>query len=593
MSSAGATASLLHEMVEATVRSSPDRFAVMSHDRSLTYRDLDREADQLSAVLAEHAVGPGQLVAVSIRPSSALIVAILGVLKAGAGYVPVDASHPPERVDFVLRNSGAGVRVVENERQGASPRVVVDASQDIPHLERRSGSRRTGPASSDIAYVIYTSGSTGAPKGVVIEHRHIVASLNSRLVHYPSPPETFALLFSPAFDGSVAVIFWTLATGGCLHIPPSLDDIATLLDTGDPSRPVTDLFCTPSLYQLLLEYAPKDQLSGLRRAIVGGEACLPAVLRRHAATVPTATLHNEYGPTEGSVWSTVYDCVDRTLDIVPIGRPIASATAEVLDEQLRQVPTGEVGELVIGGAGVARGYLGAPELTAARFLSDEHDPAKRRYRTGDLVREQPDGSLVYVGRNDDQIKWNGYRIEPGEIEAAVGSLPGIVEVAVVVNTTPAGGPQLVGFVRVDGAFDAEVVAAQLRKRLPAAMIPAVFVALPEFPRSATGKVDRGKLVTTPLPDDGRSTTTSSDALVDNIRDIVATVLNLPSIPTDTQFMQLGADSLTFMKIVAKARECEIPITLKDVFRRPTAAGLADLVRERGSTASDYVGRASR
>lgn len=584
---------LLHELVESAADRSPAAWALSTKDTALTYADLDSAANHVTdELIARFAVRPGDLVAVALPPSPGLVTVILGVLKAGAAYVPVDVSHPAERIGFILADSAAKLLVTDESNAGllsaVAPRIVT--IEDIGTGGRGPGPVRVAAGPVDAAYVIYTSGSTGRPKGVVVEHRNIVASLLARREHYRRAPEVYGLTFSPAFDGAVGVIFWALAEGGCLYLPPEGADspVNDLLWAGGIDRPVTDLCCVPSLYQFVLDQAP-GQLAGLRRVIVAGEKCRPLLTRRHFEVAPQATLHNEYGPTETAIWSTVHDCAGATSDEVPIGLPISSATAEVLDRHLCPVPAGSVGELVVGGAGVARGYLNGPGPTAERFVPDPAVPGRRRYRTGDLVRRRADAELDFLGRADDQIKWNGHRIEPGEIEACLSRLPGVVEVAVVLNVSVPERPALTAFVRTSpaggslgGTFDQESLTAALRQRLPEFMVPARFVSMAELPRTGNGKIDRSALARRPLPEEAGTVTAShvaGDALEERLRDLVAQVLDLSQVPLDVHFFRLGADSLALMRIAAAARQQGFSVTTKDVLSARTVVGLAGFLRQ--------------
>jgi amino acid adenylation domain-containing protein len=417
----------------------------------LTYSDLDAYANQLAHYLRQQGVGPGALVGLCLERSPALLVGILGILKAGGAYVPLDPAYPLERLHFVCADTGMRVVVTE---QALGDRFAQGDLGDLGNLQVIALDRdwalisqadRCAPVTSvqptDLAYVIYTSGSTGQPKGVMVTHRNLVHSTTARFRYYAQPVARFLLLSSFAFDSSVAGIFWTLCQGGALVLPRPDDEkdlagLARLIS----DHGVTHLLALPSLYSLLLTYSDRAHLRSLQVAIVAGEACPPALPAQHSSTLPAATLYNEYGPTEGTVWSSVYRFPPTWQGAaVPISSlpqdALPNIQLYVLDHHQQPVPIGVPGELYIGGAGITPGYWQQPALTAEKFMADPFhlaDPTARLYRTGDLVRYRADGHLDFLGRIDQQVKVRGFRIELGEIEAALRQHPAIQTAAVVV-----------------------------------------------------------------------------------------------------------------------------------------------------------------
>ena len=443
----------LHALVEAQAAETPDATALVAADGSLTYADLDARANRLARHLQGLGVGPEARVALLLERSAAAVVAVLATLKAGGAYVPVDPTYPADRVAFMLEDADvhAVVTQVEHaETASASGVPVVDVDAEaLADLPSDPVDAAAGPENA--AYVIYTSGSTGRPKGVVVEHRHAVASTAARRATYPEAVGAYLLLPSFSFDSSVAGLFWTLSTGGTLVVPAPDEAadpraLAGLVEANG----VTHVLGVPSLVGPILDHA--DRLGSLQTCIVAGEACPPALTERFAGRLPGARLFNEYGPTEATVWSTVYDTAgwpddrERTATL-PIGRPIPGARVALLDEAGRRVPVGVSGEIAVGGVGVARGYLGRPDLTAERFV--EGPDGERVYRTGDLGRFLPDGTLVFLGRTDDQVKIRGYRVELGEIEAVLGDHEGVAEAAVALRDDASGEPRLVAAVVPD------------------------------------------------------------------------------------------------------------------------------------------------
>lgn len=498
----------VHEHVTEWMRSHPDRVAVSSGGTSVTYGQLDSWATRVATELTAVGVTRGCRVGVLAEPSLAMVAAVLGALRCGAAYVPVDIAHPDARIDTTLsdadvtalavtsltasRDVAPGlprlrVRDTWTEEQGSLP--AADAASIRPQEE-------TGP--EDTAYLIYTSGSTGEPKGVLVAHRELAASTSARRMVYPGAP-VFLLVSPLAFDSSVAGIWGTLTAGGHLVV-------ATSEEVRDPGLLVrlvarygiTQLLCVPSLYAVLLEAAEHlglDLLRSLDSVTVAGEPLPQPLSRRHFELLPgTVALVNEYGPTEATVWAS-YARFDAS-GPVSIGRPVPGTRLYVLDEKRRPVPVGVTGELYIGGAGVARGYHRRPEATGRVFLVDpfaDGDGA-RMYRTGDLVRWNPDGTLDFVGRRDHQVKVRGHRIELGAVEHQLAAQAGVREAVVVPNEA---GSSLIAFALTtpsSPAPDDRTLRTRLAELLPSVMVPERIVVLADFPRTVNGKVDRAALL---------------------------------------------------------------------------------------------------
>ncbi len=431
----------LHELFTVQAQQTPDRVAVVHHDRHLTYQQLDRRSDQIADQLVALGVGPNALVGICTKRSLEMVVGLLGILKAGGAYVPLDPDYPPQRLAMVLEDARPTVVVTQQSLTDHLPahRATIVCLEDTsrssqtgvsPH--RKQNGNRVTP--QDLAYVIYTSGSTGRPKGVMVTHQNVVHSTAARLTYYNEPIRCFLLLSSYAFDSSVAGLFWTLASGGKLCIPDhdqaADPDSLTRLIT---RHKVSHLLCVPSLYQHLLS-DEAENLGSLNTVVVAGEACPTSLVNAHKRLLPRTAMFNEYGPTEATVWATVFNCrnVFQT-PTVPIGRPIANTQTYVLDSWLDPVPTGVPGQLYIGGEGVTRGYLHAPELTEKKFIPNPFGESTGQYlyRTGDVVRYVHNGDLEFLGRADDQVKIRGYRIETGEIESVLCQHPAVGESVVI------------------------------------------------------------------------------------------------------------------------------------------------------------------
>lgn len=553
------------DMIAEVAARTPDRPAVTFAGRHLTYAELDQASSRLARQLVRRGVQRGAAVGVHLPRSLDLVVAILGILKAGAAYVPLDPAYPRAHLVALIDDTDIATIVTDAHLAHAmadvADLVVVDRDEpDDPTIA-------LPPVSSDdLAYVIHTSGSTGRPKGVMVAHGTLSASTRARVIHYTDPVERFLLLSSYAFDSSVAGIFWTLTTGGALVLPePNLErDVDALLALAAREQ-ITHTLCLPTLYQVIVEHAGRGELSSLRVAIVAGEACPAGVLASHRAVVGHAELHNEYGPTEATVWCTVHraEASDEGRPL-PIGRPIAGSEIHLLDPYGHPAPLGFAGELCVGGAGVTRGYFGRPDLTAERFLTIPLDGRPQRiYRTGDLAAYRPDGTLAFLGRTDQQLKVRGHRIESGAIEAQLRAHPDVVEAAAIARPLAGrSGAQLVAYAVPRGpGFDPRAVLEALRSELPEYMVPDVLMAIDAVPRLPNGKLD-----TASLPDP-RMDAHSSDPARETARtpeeailaDIWCDLLGLESVGIHEDFFSLGGDSIVSIRMVSRARQAGLHI----------------------------------
>ena len=410
----------------------PDAVALRTERERVTYGELDQHANRLARRLRAAGFGPDTVVGILAEESADAIAGMLGALEAGAAYAPFDPRTPRARID-TMAASVNGVLVTSSLAARVGQSVVTLPLDDAADLPDEPPPRSAAPATA--AYVVFTSGSTGEPKGVIVERRHLAASTAARDVYYPEPPRRFLVLSPISVDSAVAGIYWTLATGGALVLPPprgeqDIERLVALIEREE----VTHTLLVPSLYRTLLDHADTRRLASLRCVIVAGEECTPDVVRLHATRLPNVALHNEYGPSEATVWATAAELTGgsaRANDVrVSIGRPIPGARVYLLDDRLRPVPAGSAGEICIGGACVARGYLGLPDETARRFVADPFVAGERLYRTGDRARFREDGRIEYLGRIDEQIKVRGFRVEPGEIERALATHAAVREAAV-------------------------------------------------------------------------------------------------------------------------------------------------------------------
>jgi len=538
----------------------PGRPAVVYGTRSLTYAELVERADRLAVALRARGAGPGRIVAVALPASPELLVTLLGVLTAGAAYLPVDPELPADRRRYMCDDAGPALVVtpdVYRDLIAAPPPGIVPPPDPDPR---------------DTAYVIYTSGSTGRPKGVVVPHAALVNFLTAIVdVFDLAEGDRLLAVTTVSFDISAAELFAPLLRGATVVIagrdlvrdPAALGDLITSTGAGVVQA-------TPALWQALLDAAPAA-VAGLR-VRVGGEALPPALADRLRATARDVV--NLYGPTETTVWSTTAR-LDRP-GPPPIGAPIANTQVFILDSALRPAPPGTAGALYIAGSGVAYGYLGRPGLTAERFVACPFtDPGARMYRTGDVARWSADGVLEYLGRLDDQIKIRGFRVELGEIEHVLAGHDAVGQVTVAARADRPGVRHLVAYVVASGGdvLDAAGLRAYAAARLPDFMVPAAVVTLDALPLTPNGKIDRGRL---PAPDftpaaAGRAPRDAREAL---LCDLAAQVLGLDRVGVDDNLFELGADSITSIQLSARATHAGLALSPRDVFLHPTIAALA-------------------
>jgi len=583
------------DLMEEAAAHAGQALAVVAGDARLTYAQLHERANRLARYLQKRGVSRGTLVGLHVDQSVDVLVGLLGILKAGGAYVPIDPEYPQERIELILQDTRAPLLLTTSELStrlaGHDARAVcVDVERDV--IEGESAVPVPPAATSeDLAYVIYTSGSTGRPKGVPITHRNLVHSTSARTMYYRDPVERYLLLSSFGFDSSVAGIFWTLCQGGTLILAPEgiqrdPDRIVALVER----EAATHLLCLPTLYSLLLAAAGSGRLASLRTVIVAGEACPADLVRTHKDMLPQATLFNEYGPTEGTVWSTVYNCQLHESDApVPIGRPIPNVQVFILDRRSALAPIGVPGELYIGGAGVADGYLNRPDLTAEKFVASpfarpnagalRSHTEERLYRTGDLARYLPDGNIEFLGRIDQQVKIRGYRVELGEIEAVLARHPDVRQSVVAAREDPSGKRLVAYVVPVDRKAPAVDTLRQfLAASVPDFMVPSSFVFLEELPLNANGKVDRQA-----LPEPGRDRpelarmyAAPRNAVEEVLAGLWASVLDLDRVGIHDNFFDLGGHSILVTRMVGQLRNTlREDVALRAVFETPTIAGLAE------------------
>ncbi|HET9316178.1 MAG TPA: amino acid adenylation domain-containing protein, partial [Vicinamibacteria bacterium] len=568
------------ERVAAQVGMRPDALALSGAGDRLTYAQLDHESGRLARRLGRLGVGREDRVAICMEPSPRMVVAAMAVLKAGGAYLPLDPAYPQDRLAYLLADARARVLLADRTTAGRLP------ATDTPVLRADESEAETGPETEELggasldpdnlAYVVYTSGSTGQPKGVAVSHRglaNLVAWHHSR--YALTPADRTSQVAAPGFDAAVWEIWPTLAAGGSLHFPPAetrLSPAKLLVWLAEEGITVAFL-PTPLAEAALVEEMPAGL--AVRVLLTGGDR----LTRRPSPETPFRVV-NHYGPTEVSVVTTAAGVAPADVGPPSIGRPIANLRVYVVDEHFQDVPEGVPGELCIGGAGLARGYLGRPEWTAERFIPDASntDPGGRLYRTGDLVRFRSDGGLDFVGRVDRQVKLRGFRIEPAEIEAVLSTHPAIGESVVVVREE-----RLVAYVvaRPGASWAEEELRTFLRRTLPDYMVPAAIVTMGAVPLTPHGKIDRDAL---PAPAATRPAFGPPQAGLETaVAEVWQHLLGVPRVGRSDDFFALGGHSLLAGQAVARLQKAlGLPLTLPMLFESPTVAGLAAVLGTLGA-----------
>lgn len=571
-------ATTVHELIVNRARAIPDSVAIVGGDRSISYRELDLRSGALAATLRETGIGPGHVVGVAASRSPDTVVAMVAVLRTGAAYVPVDPDAPADRRAFVLADTSS--RIVVGDDLDVPEGIVRLAVGDAkPGSVGDASGLSAGP--DDLAYVMYTSGSTGQPKGVMVTHANLISSTLARRGVFGRSPSVFLVVSPLFFDSSVAGLYWTLVEGGTVVLPePDMEHDVHHLAGLIERHSVTHTLMVPSLYALLLDLATASRLASLEAVMVAGEACPAPLVQSHHTLMVGVRMFNEYGPTEATVWCTVAELSpDDAREPVSIGAPIPGTAVFVLDHLLRPTPPGAVGELCVAGPGVARGYLGRPDLTADSFVDLElaSGSSCRVYRTGDLARQDADGRLVLAGRRDHQVKIRGQRIELGEIEAVLKSHPAVREAAALTQSEDGGKPTgVVAFVE-PAEVDPSELRAYAAERLPRVMVPNVVVAL-DLPRGATGKVDRRALETRDIEVSPATSFAEPASQTERaLAEIWSAVLGVEKVGLHDNFFDLGGDSILTIRIIARAHESGLSITPRQFFDHPTVAELAEVL----------------
>ena len=570
----------MHGLVEAQVGRTPDAVALEFEGEEVTYREMDRRADRLARALRRLGAGPETVVAVGAQRSPEMVIALLGILKSGAAYLPLDLELPTDRLAYMAGQAGARilVRGPGMDRDLGIPGLPEVTMADI--ADGPDGPCGVAVDGRNAAYVMYTSGSTGRPKGVVVEHRGVCNRLLWGQHEYGMTPDERVLQKTPyAFDVSVWELFWPLVTGARLVIakPGGHRDSRYVADL-IRSRGITTVHFIPTMLALFAGEPGIGELRSVRRVMTSGEA-LPADLQnRLLRAMPHVELHNLYGPTEASIEVSAWHCRPEWPGTsVPIGAAVADTQLHILDADLARVPDDGTGELYLAGVQLARGYLGQPGLTAERFLPDPYgEPGGRMYRSGDLACWHAPGVVDYVGRADEQLKLGGNRVELGEIQAVLGDQPG-VRAAVVVATGSAAEKQLVAYL-VGTDLDVAVLRRRLADRLPSYMVPSLLVELDELPLTPSGKLDRKALPAPDRPDLATPYRAPQNEVQKGLAAVWASVFSIARIGVDDGFFELGGHSLLAVRLIARLREeVRADVSMRDLFEGLTVAELADVL----------------
>ena len=580
----------IHQLFEEQVERTPNATAVVFEDGQLTYRELNKRANQLAQYLRKLGVGPEVLVGICVERSLEIIIGLLGILKAGGAYVPLDPAYPKERLAFMLDDTQAPVlltqqRLIETLPEHNARVVCVD--RDWKEIEKEAEESPDNKVTAEnLAYVIYTSGSTGKPKGVEVPHRGILRLLFGVEYVQLDATQTFLHLAPISFDAATFELWGALLHGAkCVLFPgkiPSPKELGDMLHV----HGISTLWLTASLFNTVIDEAP-EALSGVRQLLIGGEALSVPHVRRALSLLPETKIINGYGPTESTTFTCCYSIprqLSDSIHSVSIGRPISNTQVYLLDAHLQLVPIGIPGELYIGGDGLARDYLNLPELTEERFISHpfSSQPGSRLYRTGDLVRYLIDGNIEFLGRIDNQVKIRGYRIELGEIESVLGQHPAVRETIVVAREDAPGDKRLVAYIialaeqrpTVDDLNDF------LRTKLPSYMVPSKFVFLDSLPLTPNGKVDRQALLAT----DGARTASNESFIAPRnhlerqLADIWERVLGVQTIGIKDNFFDLGGHSLLAVRVTSQIEKIfGKKLSLTSFFQAPTVEQLANVL----------------
>ncbi|HWK03636.1 MAG TPA: amino acid adenylation domain-containing protein [Puia sp.] len=577
------------ELFEHQVSNTPSAIAVVHEGRSYPYSTINEKANQVAFyIISQTDVQPDDRIVILAERSERWIISMLGILKAGCAYVPVDVKHPSARIDYILRDTGSKMLFIDAANmmdigEFAGPVMVMDLQLD--YLEESTDNPGKEISGAQAAYIIYTSGSTGAPKGVVIEHKSMLNTITWRKNYYGfGEKDVFLQLFAPAFDGFVTDTFSSLVSGGKLVIPKEeqILDIAYLAGLTETFQ-VTHFIAVPAIYRLLL---PELGLckTALRAVTLAGEAVTERLVKQHYATLPSVSLYNEYGPSESAVCSTAGP-LRPDEDTVTIGKPIANVNIYILDAALCPVPAGVSGEIVVAGTGVGRGYWNNEELTAAKFVDHVFQPRQKMYLTGDLGCWLPDGRIVYLGRKDHQIKIRGIRVEPGEIESQLLQHESVREAKVIAWQKEDGDNSLIAYISLRAEVPEANLKAFLAGRLPEQLLPARFIIVDRLPLTRSGKIDNKALSLPKDQEPAKTIVQPENKRQEELIRIWSELLGRKDFGIKDNFFDIGGHSLKAAQLISMlSRTMNVQIKIRAFFSDPTVEGLDTLIENSATTA---------
>lgn len=583
----------IHEFFEKQAENFPERVAAIFYDKKITYGELNRKANQLARKLRENGVGRDKIVAIMVERSLEMMIGIIAILKAGGAYLPIDPDYPRSRIEFMLKDSGTDILLVQERFAGiADYNVYTMNIEDQEHYTGDDSNLCTINKSTDMVYVMYTSGSTGMPKGVIIEHHSLINKINWMQKKYPLYPNDVILQKTPfTFDVSACELFWWAYAGASISflLPGGEKNPQEIINAVQESN-VTVMHFVPSMLDTFLDFldkAPdKDKVSSLKRIFASGEALSAQHVEKFNSILYNRFkigLTNLYGPTEATIEVTYYDCLDNgRIEVVPIGKPIDNIRIYILDKYLELQPIGVTGELYISGEGVARGYLNRPDLTSEKFIDDPFFAGEKMYRTGDYARWLPNGDIEFLGRMDQQVKLRGFRIELGEIEQHLLQHESVRKAVVTYNKHANGTSFLCAYVVSSNNISAQELKAYLSSKLPQYMVPSYIVFIDDVPLTHSGKVDR-KQLKDPSQEIGLNEEYRAprDEIEEMLAEVWAEVLSLTrnQIGVNSSFFDLGGDSLTLVRMYSII-ESKYPgkVGIMDIFNNPTISRLAEFIR---------------
>ncbi|MDP4114030.1 MAG: amino acid adenylation domain-containing protein, partial [Bacillota bacterium] len=589
----------IHEVFEEKAKQTPDAVAVMFEDRSLTYKEVDEKSTSVAVYLQHQGVRPEQPVGICAERSFDMIIGILGILKAGGAYVPLDPSFPQERLEYMLKDSQASIVLTQpnvHDRisglTGSHVKAInIELACRNDYTDQQSSGLKREVKPEHLAYIIYTSGSTGEPKGVMVEHRSIMNTLNFLESHYPVTAEdAYLLKTNYVFDVSISELFgWFIGDGRLVILPPNGEKSPQLCMDYIETYKVTHINFVPAMLHVFLEMAKDNKRftedGPLKYMMVAGEAFPKELVKKAVSLFTNCRVENIYGPTEASIYAAYFGCGkgDIASHHTPIGKPVSNTKIYIVDQHLKPVPIGKPGELCIAGAGLARGYFKKPGLTAEKFIDNPFEPGTKLYKSGDSARWLPDGNIEYLGRIDSQVKIRGFRVELGAIETKLSEFPGILDQAVVVKQLE-GHQQLAAYYTEESGHasaNPKDLRLHLKSSLPEYMIPSHFIRLDELPLSPSGKVNRKELEKREIVFNRRKPNhLQLTEIEDQVLRIWEETLKVSGFGPEDGFFDAGGDSLLAVAVaerIKKEFDCEFHVT--ELFEFSTIRAISEYILE--------------